>query len=392
MTASPANAPETEVRPAPRAPADRIPDIDWLRGVAAIAVFLFHVTVVVNFPKRTLPPFTIAGRTFGAVLSPFSLGASGVSLFFVLSGLCLALQQLRAGHVRLPEGQTWRYFQSRASRIVPAYWVAVFVSAAITLGVTSMPGRTLAYDTGLHLFFLHGFDRTAFISLNTALWSMATEVQFYLLFPWLFALFGRLGGARFVALTGLFNLAYRVAVAVVPFTDGPGDGVSTSALLAYQIPGRIWEFALGMYLAELILHATPELRRLFAWLWLPSLVFALWCRAFGPPYLPEMAFGLLYTAICGLFLITWKSPQGGSPGAIRRFMQSWGARFGRSSYSFFLLHAALLMLLDRLFPAAPGHPYQRALFLTAVGLPITVAAATALYLKIELPFWKRLRS
>src|SRR4051812_22729315 len=176
MTASPASAPEPEVRPAPRAAADRIPDIDWLRGVAALGVFLFHVTVVVGFPKRTLPPFTLAGRTFAAVLSPFSLGASGVSLFFVLSGLCLALQQLRAGRKRLPEGETMRYFQSRASRIVPAYWVAVFVSAAITLWVAKMPGRTLAVDAGLHLFFLHGFDRTAFISINAALWSMATEV------------------------------------------------------------------------------------------------------------------------------------------------------------------------------------------------------------------------
>jgi peptidoglycan/LPS O-acetylase OafA/YrhL len=389
MTASPASAPETEARPAARAPADRIPDIDWLRGVAALCVFVFHVTVVVDFPKRTLPPFTLAGRTFGAVLSPFSLGASGVSLFFVLSGLCLALQQLRAGHARLPVGETWAYFRSRASRIVPAYWVAVFVSAAVTLAVTTMPARTVAVDTGLHLFFLHGFDRTAFLSINSALWSMATEVQFYLLFPWLYALFCRLGGARFIAVTGLFNLAYRVVVAVVPIVDGPGNGVTTSALLAYQIPGRIWEFALGMYLAELYLRTSPSLRRLFAWLWLPSLGFALWCRAFGPPYLPEMAFGLLYTAICGLYLITWK---GQPAGAARRFLQTWGARFGRSSYSFFLLHATLLMLIDRLFPAAPGHPYRRALFLFVVGLPITVAAATALYLRIELPFWKRLRS
>jgi peptidoglycan/LPS O-acetylase OafA/YrhL len=178
-------------------------------------------------------------------------------------------------------------------------------------------------------------------------------------------------------------------VAVVPIVDGPGNGVTTSALLAYQIPGRIWEFALGMYLAELYLRTSPSLRRLFAWLWLPSLGFALWCRAFGPPYLPEMAFGLLYTAICGLYLITWK---GQPPGAARRFLQTWGARFGRSSYSFFLLHATLLMLIDRLFPAAPGHPYRRALFLFVVGLPITVGAATALYLRIELPFWKRLRS
>jgi peptidoglycan/LPS O-acetylase OafA/YrhL len=371
-----------------RAPADRIPDIDWLRGVAAIGVFIFHVTGVAGFPKRTLPPFSLAGHHFGAVLSPFSLGASGVSLFFVLSGLCLALQQLRAGQRRLPAGETGRYFRNRAARIVPAYWAAIAVSAAITLWLGTMSARAVATDTALHLFFLHGFDRTTFLTLNSALWSMATEVQFYLIFPWFFALYGRLGGGRFVAVTGLFNLAYRVAVAYIPWVDGPGSGVSTGALLAYQLPGRLWEFALGMYLAELLLRDTPELRRLFTWLWIPALVGSLWCRGFGPPYLPEMAFGLLFTAICGLVLITGKDVE---PGALRRFLRSWGARFGRSSYSFFLLHAALLMVIDALIPASGEHPYQRALVLFGVGLPITVGAATGLYLGVELPLWKRLR-
>lgn len=388
MVASPARALDSEARPAPRAVADRILDIDWLRGVAALGVFVFHVTVVAGFPKRTLPPFSIAGRTFGNILSPFSLGASGVSLFFVLSGFCLALQQLRAGRSRLPAGETGRYFRSRASRIVPAYWVAVLVSAAVILWMGSMPARAVAIDAGLHLFFLHGFDRATFLSLNPALWSMATEVQFYLLFPWLFALQGRLGGARFALGTGLFNLVYRVAVALVPFVDAPGNGVSTSALFAYQIPGRVWEFALGMVLAELYLRDAPSLRRLFAWLWAPVLVFSLWCRGFGPSYLPEMAFGALYASLCGLVLITGK---GGTPGFARRFLQTWGARFGRSSYSFFLLHAAVILVIDVLSPGSPERPYHRALVLFGLGLPITVVAATGLYLGIELPLWKRLR-
>lgn len=388
MMASPARALDRATRTAPRAGADRLPDIDWLRGVAAVGVFIFHVTGVAGFPKRTLPPFTVAGRTFGAVLSPFSFGASGVSLFFVLSGLCLALQQLRAGRARLPPGETWRYFQSRASRIVPAYWIAVLASAVITLWLGALPVRAVAIDTALHLSFLHGFDRTAFLAINPALWSMATEVQFYLLFPWLFALHGRLGGARFVALTGLLNLAYRVVVATVPFADGPGGGVSTSALLAYQIPGRVWEFALGMYLAELYLRDDPALRRLFAWFWVPALLFGLWCRGFGPAYLPDMAFGALYTAVCGLVLITGKS---WSAGLGLDFLRTWGARFGRSSYSFFLLHAAVLMVIDALLPGSPLHPYRRALLLFGLGFPITAVAATGLYLGIELPLWKRLR-
>jgi peptidoglycan/LPS O-acetylase OafA/YrhL len=143
-----------------------------------------------------------------------------------------------------------------------------------------------------------------------------------------------------------------------------------------------------MYLAELYLRDDPALRRLFAWLWIPSLLFALWGRGFGPPYLPELAFGALYTAICGLVLVTGK---GWKPGLGLGFLRTWGARFGRSSYSFFLLHAAVLMVIDVLIPGSPAHPYQRALFLFGLGFPITVVAATGLYLGIELPLWKRLR-
>ncbi len=48
-------------------------------------------------------------------------------------------------------------------------------------------------------------------------------------------------------------------------------------------------------------------------------------------------------------------------------------------------------MIDVLVPGEPGHPYRRALLLFSLGLPITVVAATGLYLEIELPLWKRLR-
>ncbi len=49
---------------------DRLLAIDCLRGAAALFVFIFHVAVIANFPKRTLPPFTLCG----AVLLPVAAG------------------------------------------------------------------------------------------------------------------------------------------------------------------------------------------------------------------------------------------------------------------------------------------------------------------------------
>ncbi len=375
--------------PRPREAAARIPEIDWLRGVAAFAVFGFHVASEAHIPPRALPPFTLAGHTFANLPSPFSFGASGVNLFFVLSGFCLALQQIRAGRGALRGRPLRQYFQGRFARIVPAYWVAVVISAAFVLWLGAIPTRRVLEDTALHLGFLQGVERTRFLAVNPALWSMATEVQFYLLFPLCLGLLTRLGTRWFVVTTGLFDLAYRVVVAYYPFVDGPGPGVTTSALLAYQLPGRLWEFALGMALAELYLHGTPSARRWFSWLWAPSLVLAVGCRVAGPGYLPDLALGLFYTSLCGLVLI---ARRGVEPGPVMRFMNSWGARFGRASYSFFLLHSAILLFgVKKVLPWGADHPYRCFALLFCAGLPVSVGAAVALYLGVELPLWKKLR-
>lgn len=374
----------------------RIPEIDWLRGMAALAVFVFHLASEAGFPKRTLPPFTLLGRSFTGLLSPLSLGASGVNLFFLLSGFCLALQQRRLGRGEFSWPELRAYSQGRFARIVPAYAVAVLFSALVVLLLDAQAPRAVLNSAALHLFFLHGLDRTTFLSLNPALWSMVTEVQFYLLFPLLFALHARLGGARFALATGLFTLGYRIIIARYPFVDGAETGVSTSALFTNQLPGRLFEFTLGMVLAELYLARPTLARRLSAWLWPPALAFALWCRAFGPPYLPDLALGAFYGALLGRMLFGRAErprDQDGSSGAsdLWSVWGDWGARFGRASYSFFLVHAPIFLLFHRLFPGSPEHPYRQFFFLGGVTLPLSVGLATLLYLGVELPLWRRLR-
>src|SRR6185437_14710907 len=157
-------------------------------------------------PSRVLPPFTLAGHRFASVPSPLSFGGTGVNLFFVISGFCLALQQLRAGTGALRGPGLRRYFQGRFARIVPAYWVTVLISAAVTLLLGTPTGRKVAEDVALHIFFLHGMARTRFLNLNPPLWSMVPEVQFYIAFPCCLYLLNRFGAARFVVITGLFDL------------------------------------------------------------------------------------------------------------------------------------------------------------------------------------------
>src|SRR5262249_51738669 len=102
--------------PAP-APPRHLRELDALRGVAILLVFLFHCDSVVR------PEAHGGGPLFAFVRA----GHTGVSLFFVLSGFLLAfpfLAEAEGGrHVRRRE-----YALRRAMRILPMYYLAILVA------------------------------------------------------------------------------------------------------------------------------------------------------------------------------------------------------------------------------------------------------------------------
>ncbi|HET7212966.1 MAG TPA: acyltransferase [Terriglobia bacterium] len=366
----------------------RLPQVDWLRALAALGVFFFHVSALAGFPKRVLPEFALWGRHFARVPSIFSLGASGVNLFFVLSGFCLALQQWRRGAKTLSGRGLRAYARNRVARIVPAYWAAILVSAAVVVWLTGAAFRQIVGTVALHLLFLHGFDPHSFLTLNGALWSMAIEVQFYVFFPVLLRLYEKHGGVRFLALVGAATVGYRLIVALLPLPSQPIGGIELGSLLMYQMPGRVLEFALGMWLADLYLHNPNQWNATFAWIWIPILPVALWCRAAGPAFLADPMLGILYCAITGFAVICL----GVQTGGVTSLLEQRAAAFGRASYSFFLIHLPVLEILMRYWPADNEHPYATFLRLSLVGFAFSAAAGALLYHTVELPLWDRYRA
>ena len=103
--------------------ANHLEIIDLLRGVAILAVFLFHC-LGASFGFSQLPwnglfPGLKVSATFFALL-PCSYGWAGVALFFVISGFCIHLSHIRSG-----EKGFGRFFVRRFFRIYPAYLVCV---------------------------------------------------------------------------------------------------------------------------------------------------------------------------------------------------------------------------------------------------------------------------
>jgi peptidoglycan/LPS O-acetylase OafA/YrhL len=142
-----------------------IPVLELIRGLACLEVFLGHVTP--QSAPRWIAMFTC-------------WGTEAVMIFFVLSGLVIALTQERKH--RPFASFMWARFR----RLVPLYLIAVVLSCAVDqyLFPPVKPGAIWG-----HLLFLqaHATDPdpsplTPVFDSNGPLWSLSFEFYFYLVF------------------------------------------------------------------------------------------------------------------------------------------------------------------------------------------------------------------
>lgn len=166
-------------------------------------------------------------------------GHTGVTLFFVISGFLLSRPFLaEAGGGERVDRR--RYFRRRVLRIMPLYIVGVAVASIVCARQPVHLLRGLPY-----LLFLNSFSGTV-IRLwphSDVWWSLATEVQFYLLLPLLPLVLRQRW--RWVGVISIYIVAYLLlAAGVFSFSTSNGQ-----ALLWQSIFGRGPLFALGIGLA-----------------------------------------------------------------------------------------------------------------------------------------------
>ncbi|KUL36177.1 acyltransferase family protein [Streptomyces regalis] len=165
-------APETTGRPEPARPPrqTRLRALDGLRLIAALMVAAYHyggrggdVTQAWGgSPKEQFPTL----HTY------FAYGPLGVHIFFVISGFVICMSGW---------GRPLRsFFASRASRLLPAYWVAVIlVTAVFALPMVAYkavsPSDALVNMTLLQ--YPLGVDRVLGVC-----WTLWVEIRFYALF------------------------------------------------------------------------------------------------------------------------------------------------------------------------------------------------------------------
>ena len=142
---------------------NRIESLDWLRGLMAIAIMFYHLTYWHIFP---LDSSYFLGR----------LGIYGVSVFFVLSGLSMAIVYSNF----IVDKQTAAvFFIRRIFRIWPLLWICV---AIVTIPSLLKGNEASIMQVLLNITTLFGFVSPSSY-INTGAWSIGNEMVYYALTP-----------------------------------------------------------------------------------------------------------------------------------------------------------------------------------------------------------------
>ncbi len=232
---------------------DRLGVLDGLRGIAVLLVLWYHVWEISWLPA----PF------WWMEFVP-ETGFVGVHLFFFLSGFVISYPFLRA----IAQGAkppTWRHFYYRRFiKIVPSYLLSIAVAYAVGYAAIVHLGSTPVWKEILtHLLFVHTWWQGTYGSINGVLWTLAVEVEFYAIFPFVFFAFRR-WPLPTAATMIVLALAWRLWTAQCCFS-------TTFPVLAENLPGYLDLFACGMLCAWAYVRYGARVRE-SRWAWAMPLV------------------------------------------------------------------------------------------------------------------------
>lgn len=239
-----ATAAPVQTTPVVASPRVRFPyraDLDGLRGLAVLAVVIYHLC----------PPWLPGGFV-------------GVDVFFVLSGYVVT-GVLLAGQPAPPLPTLLGFYARRLKRLLPNLLLClVSTGLAFALLVPPSDQTNRIFRTGLRAVFgwsnvyLNGKE-TGYFDVDTSLnpfthtWSLGVEEQFYLVFPLLLLLGLALGRGR-----RLGAVVVVVAATLASLQHAAGLMPTSSQAAFYLMPPRFWELAVGALLT-LALQGRPPL-------------------------------------------------------------------------------------------------------------------------------------
>jgi peptidoglycan/LPS O-acetylase OafA/YrhL len=303
---------------------DHILLLDGLRGVALLMVLAYHFT-------------TVAG-----------IGWAGVDLFLVLSGYLITSKLVEAAG---SHHYFRKFYLRRILRIVPLYAVALLV--LFVIGPALAPAMvTPSYAESIRLqhwywtftqniyFGLHGWtDNIAVLHY----WSLALEMQFYFIWPFVVYLF-----IKRVRVFVIFLVA--LLVFAILFRAFAGEFITLNALYHYVLlPSRIDAFAAGALLYVVLHFSGARYRQVLWWIWTLGLLVIVVAYLF----FADINYMAGFSAIFGhtLFDVCWAALMGYllllPPQVIgNRFLSGrFLVTMGKYSYGMYVVHLPVWIVL-----------------------------------------------
>lgn len=139
---------------------NRLVEVDALRGLAALAVVLYHYTT----------RFTELFQTGAQPVISFPDGHYGVNLFFIISGFVIFMTLEKTA-------KPMDFVVSRFSRLFPAYWVAIFMTLFVT-HLLGLPDKLVGVGAAFaNMLMLHGLLGVPHV--DGVYWTLEVELLFY---------------------------------------------------------------------------------------------------------------------------------------------------------------------------------------------------------------------
>jgi peptidoglycan/LPS O-acetylase OafA/YrhL len=349
--------------------------IDAMRGFAALLVAYFHCRQVAWVGMESFHHSVGHALSLSSIVAyltlPIAWGSAGVPIFFVISGYCIH----RGGALRLAQDpnytlDTANFWARRFARIYPVLLAALLLTFALDWCSFQLPPvNHKLREIGLHaflvnLFSLQGVAGKTYGS-NGALWTLSLEVQFYAIYPLLFALRRRLGMTPLLALVALVNI---VSAYVLERHD-------------LQFFTSYWfSWALGAWIADaraqktLAKNARPASNGLYT---VAAVLVALGCVAFH-----FGQYGAFQLWALGFAFYLYKAlERSAAETPVARLL----SRFGDFSFSLYLIHLPIFVLLSSLLYRST---LQLSIWPSFGFMLVAVPVAYVFYRLVELPAMK----
>lgn len=342
--------------------------LDDLRGIAALMVFVAHVTHnLTRGVDTSLGTWLKPENPFFAVLAE---GHAGVSLFMVLSGFLFSYGAYGK------EVSYAAFIKNRILRIYPMYLMMLL------LGAYTNPSEFSFVNLLASIFLFSnttsGLNGGGFTIL---LWTISAEFMFYLIFPFLH---------RFASEKGLGYLYKALGLAIMLRFLCIGLGANPRDISYFTLVGRIDQFLIGMITANYYCRGSFSISRPKLALIASSSVVILslyalnrlggWERAATWKALWHTYEGLIFGALIIAYL--------GCAQSMNRLYRRAMGRIGVISFSIYLIHMPILLAVQRkhLYLSITGDLYWDAMITMTYLLPLVLFVSTCTFELIERPF------